>query len=54
MGEHTPANGQLAMGKSFVPDRRTQEVVQDDADPPFGLRAAALKLDELPRAQPLL
>jgi len=49
--EHPPADRELAMSKSFAADRTAQEVVNDNADASFGLRATPLQLDELPGAQ---
>src|SRR6266705_2789424 len=46
--QHAPAHGQLPMGKAFAPERSADEIVQDDADPPFGLGTASLQTRELP------
>ena len=48
MRQHTPADSQLAMSESFAADRAADEVVNDNADTSFGLRATSLQLDELP------
>src|SRR5206468_13008760 len=52
--QHTPADSQLAMLDSLAADRPAQEVVNDNANASFGLRATALELDEFPGAHALL
>src|SRR5207245_10949787 len=52
--QHTPADSQLTMLDSFAADRTAQEVVNDNADAPFSLRATSLELDEFPGAHALL
>ena len=52
--EHRPVNRQLPVPKAFAADGRVQEVVNDNADPAFGLGATALQFNEFPRTQALL